>query len=319
MTRRDTQLLKGIAFLMMLIVHVWANQLDNWVIINGHLLWEYLGKVSEPVAFFLLLGGYGLYCVREKGDKHRYSRIFRLYIHYWLILFVFSSIAVLLKNPTVYPINALDVLLNYSSLHISWNPVCQFLLPYVLLSLSYPFLFKLLDRFGVVIVGIASYILYGIAGSLYGRYGDALFWEIPERFFFYLCPFMWGACLKKANAINKLSLKGSVATLLFIALLVTYSVLHSTLFTPFYVLTFVVLFVKLPRPKPIDWVLSKIGDHSMNMWFIHAWFCFILLKDELYSLKYPLIVLIAVLVMSYISSIIINIIIKPIENKLFKQ
>ncbi len=146
-----------------------------------------------------------------------------------------------------------------------------------------------------------------------------LFWEIPERFFFYLCPFMWGACLKKSDIINKISLKWSVATLLFIALLVIYSVLHSTLFTPFYVLAFVVLFVKLPRPKLLNWVLSKIGDHSMNMWFIHAWFCFILLKDELYSLRYPVVVLMAVLMMSYISSIIINAITKPMENKLFKQ
>ena len=319
MTHQDTQILKGLAFLMMLVVHICANQLDNWVVINGHTLWEYLGKISEPVAFFLLLGGYGLYCVREKGDKHRYSRLFRLYIHYWIILFLFSTVAVLLMNPTVYPIKVSDFLLNCLSLHFSWNPVCQFLLPYVLLSLLDPVLFKLLDRFGVVIVGIATFVLYGIAGSLYGKYGDMLFWEIPERFFFYLFPFMWGACLKKADVINRLSLKRSVATLLFIALLVIYSVIHSTLFGPFYVLTFVVLFVKLPSPKLLDLALSKIGDHSMNIWFIHAWSCFILLKDELYSLKYPVVVLIAVLVMSYISSIIINTMTKPIENQLFKQ
>ena len=316
MTRQDTQILKGIAMLMMLVVHIWANQLDNWVVVNGHPLWDYLGKMSEPVAFFLFLGGYGLFCVREKGDKHRYSRLFRLYIHYWTVLFLFSTIAILLKNPIVYPVNASDVLLNYSSLHVSWNPVCQFLLPYVLLSLSYPLLFKLIDRFGVVIVGILTFILYGIAGSLYGKYGDVLLWEIPERFFFYLCPFMWGACLKKVDAINKISLKGSVATLLLIALLVAYSVFHLTLFTPFYVLLFVVLFVKLPRPKPLDRILSKIGDHSMNMWFIHAWLCFILLKDELYSLRFPLVVCLVLLIISYLVSVIINFITKPIEHRL---
>ena len=142
---------------MMLVVHIWANQLDNWIVFNGHRLWNYLTVLSNPVAFFLFLGGYGLYRVREKGGNHRYSRLLRLYIHFWIILLIFVLLSISLKASPMYPVHFKDVIMNFSSFHVSWNPVCQFLLPYVLLSLSYPFLFRLLDKMGILFVGGLSY------------------------------------------------------------------------------------------------------------------------------------------------------------------
>lgn len=302
---------------MMLIVHIWANQLDSWIVIGDDCLWTYLGRMSEPVAFFLFLGGYGLYCVREKGDKHRYSRILRLYIHFWIVLLLFFILTSLMKKSPVYPIEYREVLFNFTSFHISWNPVCQFLLPYVLLSLFYPLIFGLLDRFGIIKTGVCCFIVYGVAGSLYGKYGDAFIWEIPERFFFYLCPFVWGACLKKSDLIQKVKLGTPLACSLFILILFVKCVLTTNLFTPIYVAAFVFLFVKIPHLHVVDRALEIIGNHSMNMWFIHAWFCLVLFRDELYSLRYPLVVLIVLSLISYLVSVVVNLIAKPLNDRLF--
>lgn len=80
-------------------------------------------------------------------------------------------------------------------------------------------------------------------------------------------------------------------------------------------MAFVVLFLKIPHNKFVDSVLYKIGNYSMNMWFIHAWFCFILFKEELYSLGRPLWVFIVLLAVSYVSSIVVNVIATPIDKK----
>ena len=98
--------------------------------------------------------------------------------------------------------------------------------------------------------------------------------------------------------------------------------MRTPLLTPVYVALFVILFCKLPKSQSVNTILVKIGDHSMNMWLIHAWYCFIVFKDELYQLRYPLFVFLAVLIVSYLSSLLINMIAVPLSKwlvaRLFK-
>ena len=71
MTKQETQIVKGVAILLMIFLHLF-NQMSNVELCRSF------------VAFFLILSGYGMHFihVRGKGDIHRWSRIGKLYLHW---------------------------------------------------------------------------------------------------------------------------------------------------------------------------------------------------------------------------------------------
>lgn len=107
MTRQQSQMMKGVAILLMISLHLFNQEGNvalcrNLLFIDGTPLVLILSRASNPVAFFLILGGYGLYRVYEKGDKHRWSRLAKLMIHYWIILLIFVTIGHFIR-PAAYP------------------------------------------------------------------------------------------------------------------------------------------------------------------------------------------------------------------------
>ena len=80
-------------------------------------LW--LTWACNPVSFFLLLSGYGLACKYEKGSlspRNQSSRIFNLYLHYWIVLAIFLVIGHLLY-PSRYPGSLSTLIANVTG----WN------------------------------------------------------------------------------------------------------------------------------------------------------------------------------------------------------
>lgn len=75
---------------------------------------------------------------------------------------------------------------------------------------------------------------------------------------------------------------------------------------PLYATTFIVLFLSAPRWLWIDKALAHLGNHSMNMWLIHAWFCYYIFHDLMYSLRYPLVIFVTLVVVSLLCSYFVN-------------
>ena len=323
MSRTYTQILKGIAFLMMLLVHINFTRTSNFIFLcNGKTLGGWLQDVSTPVTFFLMLGGYGLYCIHLKGkDKNRFKRILRLYVHFWIILSIFILIYLFSSsNPEHYSFNIKDIIYNYSSFHVSWNIECQFILPYSCLSILYPVLFRQLDQRPIIVL-FFSLLFYLISGFCFSKFTDVIynnpFYDFPAKFLFFQLPFFLGACLKKYVVIERLFYfrQRSVWNkfLLFVALLsviLLKSISNRAYVCPMYAICFIALFPMIKMPKIVNSVLMRIGDHSMNMWMIHTWFCFHLYKDWLYSFEYSFIIIPLLLGISYICSEIVNYIIR---------
>ncbi len=112
MTKQETQIVKGVAILLMIFLHLF-NQMSNvelcrsFIYIGDIPFVYWLSAAANPVAFFLILSGYGMHFihVRGKGDIHRWSRIGKLYLHwgdfsvvhnsflylYWEVLCRFSA------------------------------------------------------------------------------------------------------------------------------------------------------------------------------------------------------------------------------------
>ncbi len=163
LSRQDTEALKGIALVFLLIHHLFYiqnGQYDDFYIL-GHGIVGIIGKVSKVcVPLFVFLSGYGLMAGAEKVSrislKEFYIKRFtKLYSNYWLIwlLFVpFGIIAMGLTFPLVYGEHWLGKcildffgLLNCIGL-LGYNPTWWFYSCIILLYLLFPLIIALCEK-----------------------------------------------------------------------------------------------------------------------------------------------------------------------------
>lgn len=331
MTRQETQILKGVAILLMIFLHLFdvhhINLCECWIYIeNGggkSPLALILTRAANPVPFFLILGGYGLYKVNIKGDRNRWSRLLKLYIHWWLILCIFVFIGHF-KKPDVYPGSVLDFIQNATGYRYSYNAEIWFLLPYAVLSALAPYIFKIMNRFKAVYVVLATLFIHLCTSFCISRYGESYLYSHPAVYnlllpFHLLFNFCLGAlaakCLwfEKAKSRFPASSKTSFLALVVLVALVTINCLFKYNF--FYAFLFITCVSLITVPEAVRKLLTKLGDNSMNMWMIHSWFCYYLFQSFIYSFKYPLVIFIVLTVISYGCSLIINLIARPIESR----
>lgn len=75
----------------------------------------------------------------------------------------------------------------------------------------------------------------------------------------------------------------------------------------------------IPMNRIVRTALISLGNQSMNMWMIHSWFCYYLFHDVIYSFSYPILIFMVLTMVSYVSSLIVNVIAKPIELRLMTK
>ena len=227
MTKQQSQMMKGVAILLMIFLHLFNQEANvalchNLLSIDGTPLVLILSRATNPVAFFLILGGYGLYKVYEKGDRHRWTRLAKLVIHYWIILLIFVTIGYFVR-PTAYPGSLTKILSNLTGYHTTYNGEMWFLLPYVILSACSKPLFGFLKRFKASVVIAATLIIHLCTSFCISRYGVSFlylnYWLYdPLLVFHMLFNFCLGAMLARSNFFEKL--KAQVANIQHINILV---------------------------------------------------------------------------------------------------
>lgn len=318
MTKQETQIMKGVAILLMIFLHLF-NQKPNvelctsFVYVGDMPLVYWLSAAANPVAFFLILSGYGMHFIyaRGKGDVHRWSRVKKLYLHWWVILAIFR-IPPTLSGGGKYA-DFQSVLANYTAFNTSWYGEGWFLFPFICLSLLSSWLFKFIDQFRVRWILLASFLWGTITSFVISRYGAQYLytnlWLYNPFLIFHLAPsFIFGAMLHRTNFIQTIQKKYS-SKWLWLALVLVVCVMcvtRTAAWGPLYATTFIILFLAAPRNRLIDKTLAHLGNHSMNMWLIHAWFCYYLFHDLTYSLRYPLLIFVALVLVSLCCSYIVN-------------
>ena len=194
MTKQQSQIMKGVAILMMIFYHLFNRPHNvalchNLVFVDGTPLVSILSQVTNPVAFFLILGGYGLYKVYEKGDKHRWSRLLKLYIHYWAILLIFLVIGYFIV-PTKYPGSVVALLKNVTGFETTYNGEMWFLFPYVVLSALSPFIFRIMAKFRaitIITITLLFIFVHRTASAGMGRRSGIIIIGLTIRCWFFIC------------------------------------------------------------------------------------------------------------------------------------
>ena len=310
---RSTQI-KGIVIVMMIFLHLFnGNHTDlciNLLYIGDVPLAKWLSNACNPVDFFLLLSGYGLAYTYEKRRLYVLSqlkRIIKLYVHYWVILALFLSIGFYI-HPTLYPGNINKLMLNAIGWESTYNAEMWFLFPYCLISLASPLIMRGINRLGnkqALLITAGVHVATCFFISRYGEeylYGNMLLYN-PLLFFHLLYAFTTGVCLYQCGTeLNgKLSsIQTIVLILLLVAIVATFG---NSVAYMIYVPLMIFLFCQISYPTWLENILMELGRKSMAMWMIHTWFCYYLFQPQIYSLRYPIVILGGAILLSYITAI----------------
>lgn len=334
MTRQETQIIKGIALLMMLWLHLFSNAeqtllLDNIIVISGIPLSTLITRACPPIGFFVFCGGYGLYYTYRKGkDKHYLSRIMKLFVAYWLVLLMCIPLCILIIG-TPLELDSLSIFYNVSALQTSWDYPCWFLFPYALLSLSYPLLFRLYDKVRIryllpltFMLNFAIMVLLHVYGTTYINDNPLL--SIPVSHLGFLFLFFCGATFFRCDMLAivrkyfKQNLGGAICwqVFAFFVVVVLKILINSAADGGLYTIGIILVVLLKPiNPNGISArFLEKVGSHSMNMWMIHFMLYAYILHDQLFGMRYPVLIFTLLLLLSYLSSIILNRILKPVYS-----
>lgn len=313
MTRQETNIMKGVAILLMIFYHLF-NASENHLYVN-----TWLGQIAlrqNPVPFYLILSGYGMYFVTNRGgqDRHRWSRLLKLYLRYWCITAAFVSISYLTGSfePDLSP---LSILQNVTAFSTTYNNVAWFILPYAMLALSAPFLFRAMDRVGILPSLAIAYAVYCGAAYMnrYSWFGANVF-----QYFYLLFPFLLGGVMCKTCLLemirNKFQSFDSHIYWLLLALLVAARYFVGTgAVMAVYAFGFTLLLLLARRPSWLDSMLQHLGRHSTSMWLIHIYYVLYLTHDLLYGLGNPLLIMAVAVMATYITARLFDAVFKKLD------
>ena len=322
MDKRQSTLLKGIAILMMLWYHLFyheevAELCTPLLFIGDEPVARMVARACYPVSFFLILSGYGLSYLYQKGRlsvKSQLRRLLQLYIHYWVVLLIFVTIGCFI-NPERYIIDPIHLVANITGLHCTYNGETWFLLPYAIICLLavgfIPWLFRI-DNWRKVLLFVGGYALCFGAMKLFMALffsetldGTHIFIFILQVVyvivnFFY---FALGVLLYRLERhLLTLPTNRVVVMALLLLIIVVKSQFKVTLADGLYAFVFIILFLQLPIGRRTGNVLENIGRHSMPMWMTHTFFAVYLFPDFIYGFSYPVLIFLVLVAITWLVS-----------------
>lgn len=320
LTITDTNVLKGIALLLLLCHHCFEpGQTYDDIILFGHPVVQNIGEFSKLcVTIFVFLSGYGLTIqTMAKGSIGNIFAFYRrryvkLMINYWLIWLLFVPLGILVFNrtfPIVYGEHyAWAAFWDFWGLHAAvvgspwgYNPTWWFYSCIIMLYLVYPIIWKfrrwwmVMIPFSIMFPIVAQFLpLFESSGC-----ADYLLAFICGMLFAYLKPEMGGA-----NLVGRL--------LLFMLLLIACWVrfyMHSIMWDSAIVVLGIVLYTTISVPPHSFYtVLGFIGRHSGNIFLFHTFVFGIYFQEYIYWSQNPLLIFLTLLISCILISIGIEII-----------
>ncbi|MGL5989255.1 acyltransferase family protein [Cetobacterium sp.] len=334
---------KGIAIIFMLLLHLFCTK--NYVglflptiYLGQYPLIYYIALFGDCcVAIYCFSSGYGLmYNYQNNSGEYsrkNYSRIFRLYIKYWIITIIFVFIAGYWFQKTGYPGNYKKILLSISGISPGYNGAWWFFTTYILLVLFSGKINKIIQNKNTKLVLIVSFVLYVLGYVqrikvlivLNNIYFDYFLRQLSLLLTSGL-PFIMGAVFQKEKIYSYLSEKTNkikYKNLALYSILLALGIFHGfveTLFVGAFIgIIFIPIFNLLDKKEFVSKFLDYMGTHSTNLWLIHMFFYMIYLKEIVYYPKYPLFIFVWLIVLLLPFSHFINYLEKIIFTKILRR
>lgn len=336
MNKETSTIIKGVAILMMLFYHLFGRDdlgdlCTPLLYIGNTPLVKYLSNACYPVSFFMILSGYGLtYCYKKNqlNPSIQGKRILKLYVHYWLVLLIFVTIGHFIK-PDIYPNDLLHVLANIVGIRCTYNGETWFLLPYTIISLLswwiIDFVYHLNEKRKIIITLIIYSIVFLTTRYIvYHQLENTTlltlllqpFFIVQLTFYFSLGILLFRLLENEPTALK--AVKPTTYFIIIIALFIIKSMIKVTIADGLYAFIIIFCISHLQLHRLFHNIFYKLGQYSMPMWMTHTFFAVYLFQDFIYGFKYPLLIWLILITISYLVSIPILKIGNRINTLIFK-
>ena len=284
----ESMAMKGIAIIGMLVHHLFYDTMEYGALVN-HIAW--LGKAC--VAIFLFLSGYGLtyqYMRAEDNKTVRGTmkflcrRFTKFYLNYWIVFLIAVPLGVFVFGRTLdvpYGTDSNHLLMLLTdflglNLYESYNKFTSYK-PLALLGLPFAYLECTFCPF-----------YFGIVASRYREDVNRFLNRLPA----------WSIILTSAVMI---------VVLCFVRQLSPIPSLQGTNIDALTTVFLSLLIVSWANVRHSEYrVLTYLGKHSMNMYLVHTFIFLYYFGDFIYQFKYPILIVLALLITSLAVSIAIE-------------
>ncbi len=338
------KVLKGVAILFMLLLHLFARKeinglYDTYIWINDVPLLYYFALFGDAcVPIFCFASGYGLYVNFQKTGniniKENFIRVIKLLINFWIILVLFVTIGFFLGKEEIYPGTVTDFLLNFFLLSNSYNGAWWFMQTYVLLVIISPIIFMAIKKYNTfMVLGVTGVIyllsyIQRIKGVLDLGENTPLIISVNAIVLLgtSLLPFIIGAIFVKdrfysvfVQKVKSYKHKNIIFSLGILLLIIIHSLYESMIIAPITSISFICLFNLMNKNNVFKKILSFCGKHSTNIWLSHMFFYSTIFKEMTFAPRSAILIYIWLLILCIISSCLINLIYYPILSLINKM
>lgn len=321
----NTNLCKGIAICLMITHHLFWNIPDIGYKIGGVALSQRIGIIGKVcVSIYLILSGIGIYeSTKDSTNLSRISnnKILKLYFNYIFIVFTSLIIGIIffkeelismLPGKTgifkvILTFTGLQYIIGYQGFNEAWWFIsviilCYFMYPKILKYIKvykYKFLFICFLLTFLECIDINRIKLFNIIS-----------WSFP---------FIIGVYISEANIlirfkkyINKKYIgKIAIVLLLILALYVRQEMEPQGILSIRldYILALIIIidtYIFLNLNNKISKFIIYLGQHSMNIFYVHMFVSNYYLSDVIYGLKHPITMFLFTLFISLLWSIALN-------------
>lgn len=333
--KEDARMTKGMAILCMLILHLFCRTGND--VLGTPLIWldettplvycfGFFAEICVPI--YSLCVGYAQQYMSEQGIlswKGNLQRIKKLMINYWIVLVVFCILGLFFDTNHLIPGTLFDFLKSIFLLH-SYNGAWWYLNTYIILLmipskiLLWP-VKKLKCKTGLIVC-----LLFQIGWYMMTRLEmisivsfDMQFLAFVEKEVINLIgiiPYVWiGAFICKGKLVERsnewlehhipvwrynmtLMLAGGV-------LFVLTNLVHKSVLVGVVAILSFLIFNLLKKPESVKKVFLFLGKHSTNIWLTHMFFYACLFNGLVTIVKYPLLMLLFMILLCVVTSYVI--------------
>lgn len=340
---RDTQIQKGVAILILLLLHLFFRSEPAWV------LFDYSWTIADKpwitsllkngkicVDIFVIYSGFGLNesynrRLQEKQKKFGISTRFvsahlvKLYTNFWVIFWIYLGAGIVLKKINLFAIYGEGIngivallidMLGLRDILFEWchtgtiNVTWWFMSAIIIFYLIFPIIKRVMSK--MLYLPFLLFLLINVSAS-YTTYR-----QMSTGVFFYLSAFALGMLCSELNIMNKLinlnlkykdKLIYSIILFLVTYILGYYDRFNGELPHAISVILLVnVLFIeKQAILKKARGILEFLGKHSTNIFMFHT-FILLYFEKQVYYFRNPLFIYINFIFIVILISILLELI-----------
>ena len=343
LTKKDTQMAKGMAVLGMVMLHLFCRLGD---LPYTPLIWwgdipmiYYLGLFGDLcVPVFCFCSGYAHYLIAD-AQKDEYPRripgkMLRFLCNYWIVVVLFSALGLIFDKTGTIPGSWADFAGNMLVVGMNYNGAWWFVTTYLLLLAMSPVLAALTKHINGIALLVASLVGYFVAYLL--RFNNVIefanpvlqwLWEQMILLGTSQIGYFAGMVCRKYGVIGRLreymksrtALRRSIVFVFPLAAFVGHCVIQTSFLAPFTAAAVLLGLFLANLPRWAEQSFLLLGKHSTNIWLVHMFFYLVLFRRFAFSAKYPVLILVLMLAVCFASSWVIEILLRPVMTLLAKK